>query len=353
MSAEVTFHTAPPVPSAKPVPIAVDAVGWHRPERVRAVAELPELAELSEADRRTCLHLGIDTVPVDDALGTVDLAERAARAALDRAGVPAAALGALILVESRAPETLISSEVTRLQHALGADTATAFTVGGLGCVSVAPALLAARGLLAADPGLGPVLVAHGSKPAATARYRHPVTVNGDSGQALLLTRDRPGAPVRVLDLAQRTNGAYWDLFRLEYRDRPTDRWREECADPPRYSFRLAMETRDRLAGLVDGVLARNGLDRSGVAGYLSQNLSLGGMAFTEESLGIELLPVCRDNLRGLGHHGPNDVFLNLHTALARGQLAEGDRAVLINVSPVAAWSVLLVEVGPQRQEAPA
>ncbi|MEU0522101.1 3-oxoacyl-ACP synthase [Streptomyces niveus] len=340
MGAEGTFRTSTPT-------VAIDAVGLHLPDRTRSVAELPELAGLAEPDRLTCLRLGIDTVAVEDGLTAADLAERAAGAALESAGVPAAALGALILVEPRAPETLISSEATRLQHALGAESALTFSVGGLGCVSSTPALLAARGLLAADPGLGPVLVVHGSKPAGEHRYRHPVTVNGDSGLALLLGRPHAAAPVRILDLAQHTNGRYWNLFGLEYRDRPTAQWREECTDLPAYSFRLAMESRQRLAELVAGLLARNGLTPSDIAGYVSQNLSAGGMAFTEEILDITLLPSCRENLRGLGHLGPNDTFLNLSTALDRKELAEGDRAVLINVSPVAAWSVLLVEIGPQ------
>ncbi|MEU3554361.1 3-oxoacyl-ACP synthase [Streptomyces fragilis] len=340
MGAEGTFRTIAPK-------IAIDAVGRFIPDRRRTVAELPELAELGKAERLTCLGLGIDTVAADR-LTAADLAERAARSTLETAGVPAAALGALILVEPRAPEALISSDATRLQQAIGADPALTFSVGGLGCVSSTPALLAARGLLAADPGLGPMLVVHGSKPAAERRYRHPVTVNGDSGLALLLGRPHREAPAHLLDAVQHTNGRYWNLFGLEYRDRPTAQWREECADPPGYSFRLAMETRNRLAGLVADLLARNGLTRSDVAGYVSQNLSAAGLAFTEESLDIKLLPSCRDNLRRLGHLGANDTFLNLSTALARKELAEGDLAVLVNVSPVAAWSVLLVEIGPQR-----
>ncbi|SCE23116.1 3-oxoacyl-ACP synthase [Streptomyces sp. OspMP-M43] len=339
MGAEGAFRTTAPR-------VAINAVGRHLPDRPRPLAHLPELAGLDEAERLTCRGLGIDTVAVDDGLTAVGLAERAARDALDTAGIPAAALGALILVEPRAPETLISSDATRLQYALGADTALTFSVGGLGCVSSTPALLTARGLLAADPGLGPVLVVHGSKPAAARRYRHPVTVNGDSGLALVLGRPNAAAPVHLLDLVQRTNGRYWDLFGLEYRDRPTVEWREKCSDPPGYSFRLAMETRNRLAELVAELLARNGLTGADIAGYASQNLSAGSLAFIEESLDIALLPACRDNLRALGHLGANDTFLNLSTALARKELAEGDLAVLINVSPVAAWSVLLVETGP-------
>ncbi|WP_247597738.1 3-oxoacyl-ACP synthase [Streptomyces sp. RKND-216] len=332
--------------AARPCPAAVRGAAWHVPEAATPVPELPELASLNEEERRACLALGVDRIHADDALDSTALAEGAARQVLDQAGLPPGDLGGLIVVESRAPETLLSSEATRLQRRLGADAAITFTVGGLGCVSVTPALLAARGLLCADPGLGDVLVVHGSKPAGAGRYRHPVTVNGDGGQALLVSRR---GPVRLLDIVQETNGDHWDLFHVAYRDRPADQWREECRDLPTYSFRLAMETRGRLSALLSSLLERNGLGLGDVRGYVSQNLSAAGFRFTEESLGIELLPVCRDNLRRFGHLGPNDVFLNLYTARERGQLVEGDRAVLINVSPVAAWSVLLVELGPQEK----
>ncbi|WP_051846413.1 3-oxoacyl-[acyl-carrier-protein] synthase III C-terminal domain-containing protein [Streptomyces sp. NRRL F-5053] len=325
-----------------PVPLAVRSAAWYLPER-----EVPvdELAVRDETERTTRAAMGIETVRADEQLGAVDLCERAARTALDGAGIGADALDALVMVESRAPETLLSSEVTRLQDTLGASRATSFTVGGLGCVSVTPALLAARGLLAADPDVRYVLAVHGSKPAAATRYRHPVTVNGDGGQALLL--DRGPGRVRVLDLLQRTDGRYWDLFHVPYRDLPTEQWREECTDAGTYSFRLALETRSRFAALLEELLGRNGLGRADISGYVSHNLSAGSFTFTEESLDIALHPVCRENLRRYGHLGPNDVFLNLYTALERGEFAPGDRVVLLNASPVAAWSLVLVEVGPE------
>jgi 3-oxoacyl-[acyl-carrier-protein] synthase-3 len=327
-------------------PVVVSDAAWYLPER-----EIPVtgLTALNEAERRSLAGLGIDTVRADDRLSALDLCERAGREVLDRAGLDARRLGALILVESRAPETFLSSEPTRLQHLLGAESATTFMVGGLGCVSVVPALLTARGLLAAEPGLEHVLVVHGSKPAAATRSRHPVTVNGDGGQALLLSRgSRSGSGgVRVRDIAQHTDGRFWDLFHVKYRDRPTSQWREECADPRTYSFRLALETRARLSALLDAMLERNGLCRAEVRGYVSHNLSTSGFRFTEESLDIGLHPVCRENLRRYGHLGPNDIFLNLYTALERKEFAAGDHVVLITASPVAAWSLLLVEIGPQ------
>lgn len=326
-------------------PVAIRGAAWYLPEHTLPIAEV---RTLDETERATRDALGIDTVRADDRLNSVALAERAARRALEQAGLDAGDLGALVMVESRVQETFLSSEATRLQERLGADNALTFSVGGLGCVSITPALLTARGLLAADPALDHVLVVHGSKPAAALRYRHPVTVNGDAGQALLLSR---GGSIRIRDIAQLSNGRYWDLFHVDYRDRPTAQWREQCTELGTYSFRLAMETRNRLSSMLDDLLRRNGIGREDVGGFVSQNLSAGGFTFLEDSLGIELLPACRRNLRRYGHLGPIDVFLNLRTALDREEVAPGGLAVLINVSPVAAWSLLLVETGPQEDVA--
>ncbi|WP_438297291.1 3-oxoacyl-[acyl-carrier-protein] synthase III C-terminal domain-containing protein [Streptomyces sp. HUAS TT7] len=321
---------------------ALRAMAFHQPDGVLRVAELPGLDQLGATERESCAQLGIDEVRADGSLSAFDLAAGAARRALAEARLPAADIGALILVDARAPETLMSSSATRLQALLGAEEAVTFSVGGLGCVSLTPALLAARGLLAADREMDNVLVVHGSKPPTPLRYRHPVTVSGDGGAAAVVSRR---GPVRILDILQETHGAYWDLFRVDFRDRPTAQWREECRDIPDYSFRLAVETRNRLCALYRRLLERNGLEPRDISCHLSHNLSAGAFRFTEEALDIKISTACFDNLRQYGHLGPNDVLLNLHTELERGGLADGQRAVLLSASPVAAWSLLLVEIG--------
>ncbi len=321
---------------------AIKAAACYHPDQVLPVAELPGLAELGDGERETCARLGIDEVRADETLSAFDLAVRAARQTLSEARLDAAELGALVLIDARVPDTLMSSAATRLQALLGAERALTFSVGGLGCVSLTPALLTARGLLAADGDLDHVLVVHGSKPPTPLRYRHPVTVSGDGGAAAVVSRR---GPVRVLDVVQETNGAHWDLFRVDYRDRPAARWREECRDIPQYSFRLAVESRIRLRALHQRLLDRNNLAPGDISRYLSHNLSEGTFRFTEEALGIKISTTCFDNLRRYGHLGPNDVLLNLRTELDRGGLAEGQRAVLLSASPVAAWSLLLVEIG--------
>ncbi|MEV6824083.1 3-oxoacyl-ACP synthase [Amycolatopsis sp. NPDC051102] len=320
--------------------IALAASAWYLPETSLAVAELPELATLPETERATCAALGIDRVPADDTLTAAELAARAGRRALATAGLDAADVDVVLTVEPRAPETLVSSEATRLQAMLGADRAMAFSVGGLGCASLTPALLAASGLLRADPGLENVLVVHGSKPATPARYRHPVTVNGDSGGALLLRRR---GKLRIRDILLETNGAYADLFRVEYRDEEFARWREECTDPAVYSFRLAVETRNRLRDLLARLLGRNGLTPADVPCYLTQNLSTAAFRNWSEAIGVPIAKACFENLARYGHLGPNDVFFNLSGARETGEF--DGRAVLLNISPAAAWSALLVTTG--------
>lgn len=322
--------------------IALRAAAWYLPSTAVTVAELPELTALTEVERETCRALGIQRVPVDDDLDAPDLAARAAQKALAEAGLDPEMVDALITVESRAPDTFVSSEATRMQAILGARRAVAFSVGGLGCASITPALLAARGLLCGDPDMSNVLVVHGSKPVTGRRYRHPVTVNGDCGQALVVSKH---GPIRIRDMLLDTSGEYWDLFQVEFRDRPCDQWREECTDLPKYSFRLAVETRNRLRELNRRILERNGLRQDEVSCYLTQNLSTGSFRIVEETLGVEIASACSDNLRRCGHLGPNDVLLNLYSAIEQEQLPGCGRAILFNVSPAAAWSALLVETG--------
>jgi len=318
-------------------PLAVRATADFLPERVAKVVDLPELAELPADRRQACLDLGIEQVRADPRYDAVELAANAAGKVLAETG---ARPDALVVIGSRAPERLMSSEATRLQALLGLSDALTFSVGGLGCVSITPALLTARGLLAADPALDQVLVVHGSRPPTPRRYRHPVTVSGDGGQAVLLSRT---GPLRVLDMVQATNGDYWDLYTVRFRDLPEGDWREECADPRRYSFQLAVEGRLRLRELYRELLARNGMTTADVNCHLSQNLSAGAFRFTEEVLGVRLAGACAENLVSYGHLGPNDILLNLSTAIAGGELPPGSRAVVVNASPVAAWSLLLVE----------
>lgn len=320
---------------------AVATIATFVPTNLERVTDLAELAALVDTERASYLALGIDTISADEGRSSTDLAVAAAKEALTASGVTPDEVGGLVLVESRVPQTFMTSEATRVQEAIGAERAQTFSVGGLGCVSITPGLVAAAGLLATDASVEHVLVAHGSKPPTPRRYRHPVTISGDGGIAVIVARD---GPIRVVDVALETNGRYSDLFGVDFRDRPVADWIEACTDVPTYSFRLAIESRNRFAAMNERVLARHGLTLGDVDHFVMQNLSEGSFAFYEQAFGITFAAACRRNLRRYGHLGPVDVLLNVQSALDAGEFAAGERVLVMNASPVAAWSTWLIEL---------
>jgi len=311
------------------------------PEQRVPVSELPEAAELAEPDLEVLRRLGIAEVRDAGERSAAALAAAAATALRRGADGP---LGAFILVGGRFPEFLMVSEATRVQRAAGLDGSIALGVSELGCVSVSAAILVARGLLAADPALPGVVLAHASTPPGPRRFRRPVTVNGDGAMAMHLSRD--GA-LRIVDIAVETNGDYWDLFQLDYVGRPYGEWREVCTDVRKYSFTLGVESRKRLARMNQEILARQGLALEDVDHFVMQNLSAGAFAFYEQEFGMSVAEACRRNLRAYGHLGSTDIALNLQVGVESGEFRIGERVLVMNNAPVAAWSSMLVEVaGP-------
>ena len=307
---------------------------WH-PESALSVSELTELPQMR---REHALALGIDRVRSADGLSEIDIAEAAADTALRQAGLAADDVDALLLVQGRAPQYLLASEVTRLQHRLGASRAFVAGIGDLGCVSVSAALALGSALLRGDPRYRNVLVVAAAKTPTRSRYRAPMTILGDGGAAVVLHTSGTGR-YELLDHIVRTDGKYADLFRIEYRNTTEDNWSEECADEPTYSFRLAIESTKRFAEMNREILDRRGLTVDDISAVLTQNLSLGAFAFWEEALGAEIDPTCRVNLAQFGHLGPVDVLINLEAAAAAR--LPGDYVLAMNSSPVAAWSTSL------------
>jgi 3-oxoacyl-[acyl-carrier-protein] synthase III len=319
----------------------IGEVGVALPAKVVPIHELEEVQGLDEAGRSVFDSLGVRTVRVATDGEAAGLVDAAAGQLTFGAGREGAAADALITISSRWPELFVASESTRLQQRIPVEVPLALSVGDLGCASVSAAILVAQGLLAANSHWQRVVITHLSLPIGPRRFRHPVTVNGDAAMAFTIERE---ARLRLRALALETDGEYWDLFAVPYRNVAEHEWHEQCRDEHVYSFTLAIESRNRFRDLIDRALAPHGLGLDDVDHCMMQNLSEGAFTFYEEMLGIEFAPACRRNLRRFGHLGPIDVILNLHTELQTGGIAIGDRLLVLNNAPVAAWSVMLLEV---------
>ncbi|RSM46437.1 3-oxoacyl-ACP synthase [Amycolatopsis balhimycina DSM 5908] len=316
----------------------IGAVHCVLPREFVKVTRLPEFADLDRAAADFAAGCGVAEVGVLDE-PAADLAAQACRELLAHHDIPEPDV--LVLVAPRAPEVLLGSDVTRVQSAVGLGRAFPFALDGLGCTGSSAAWALGADLLHADASRRCVLITHASRPTGLDRVRYPVTVIGDGAYAMAVVRG--GRPVLRAHRAE-TDGSFHDLFRVDYRRTPWYEWREECASPDRYRFELALRSRERMARLVEQVLADAAVDRSRVRATVMQNVTASAYEFYTALLGLPIHPVCAAHLSAYGHLGAMDVVLNLDRVLATGELTEGDLVLVLNNSPVAAWAVTLWEV---------
>ena len=324
--------------TGSPQAVGLGAVHCLLPEQKLTVAELPEFADLDREAADFALSCGIDKVGAFDDRSAGELAAQAVRELAERVEIEA---DALLLVAPRAPDVLLGSDAGRVHADSGVDVTLSFTVDGLGCTGSSAAWGLGRDLILAGTAPRGVLIAHASRPTAVDRVRFPVTVIGDGAFALTLV---PGGRPALRAHRMRTDGAFHDLFGVDYKQTPWYEWREECASVDRYRFELALVSRQALDGLVEQVLADAGATRDDVRCVLMQNVTDGAYEFHAEMLGAPIHPVCRDTLAAHGHLGAMDVVLNLDRLLRSGELTGGDLVLVLNASPVAAWAATLWEV---------
>lgn len=310
------------------------------PHRRVPVADLPEFDGLGTDERDAVQRLGIETVIDDDRFSSAELAATAAADCLASGGVSAEDIDVVLVCQSRSPAYLMSSEATYVQERVGACQAVGFTVADLGCAASSAALRLARDLLRANRAYEHVLIAMGSKPYGTRRYRPGVTISGDGGAAMLISQ---GQRRRLTEVDLQTSGKYWDLYRIDYRDTPSSSWVEVCTDPRRYSFQLATESRNRFRVMIDAILERHQLSLADIDHLVMQNLSQAAFAFYETIFQTPVAQACRRNLGRYGHLGSADIVVNLMAGEESGELGPGSRVLVLNNSPVAAWSVMLYE----------
>ena len=317
-----------------------DIVTFFGGKRI-AAQELIQGAGLDEKELEYFSGTGIDSIYDGGGLSGYDLALRATNRLMDKNDIAGSDIDLIIYIQNRLPAYLMSSSAARLQHDIRAVNAQAFALSDLGCTDMSMALQLARDFLIAHPRAGLVVICYGNAPYTPSRLRWPVTINGDGGIALAITRSADNV---VLDVNIRMQGNCWDLFKVDYLRQPYSGYREVCTNPRRYGFELAIESKLRLVELNERLLCRHGLQRSDIRHFLLQNLSLRSYAFYENFLEIRLSDVCRCNLGRYGHLGPADIMLNYLTGLETGSFRKGDHVLLMNNSPVAAWSNILIRV---------
>jgi 3-oxoacyl-[acyl-carrier-protein] synthase III len=321
--------------------IGIKSIASAFPEVLLPAGEIPGRELLKEQELEYFNGVGIDTVPVTTDLNGYPLAKAAAEKLLNQSNITGEELDLIILIQCRLPEYFMSSSSTRLQQDLQAKKALVLSISDLGCADMSMALKLAKDFLVANRQAENVLICYGNTPYSNSRYRFPVTIYGDAGIAVLVGRTEEN---KIVDVDIRTDGKYWDLFKVEYRDRKFEDYREECTSLRKYGFELAIESKMRFSAINSDILQRNGLGREDVRHYILQNISNRAYEFYETAFNVTLSPVCRYNLRRYGHLGPADIMLNYQAGMDKGLFQRGDKVLIMNNSPVAAWSAVIIEV---------
>lgn len=321
--------------------IGIKAISTYTPGTAVQVNSCEEFKNLEGPEKEYFEGVGITQVQDAGELQSYDLAKGASEQLLQENGLEGKDLDYIIYIQSRTPEHFISSEATRLQHDLGATSALPFAISNLGCADSSMALKLAKDLLKANKKAKHVLICYGNKLYSNYRFRYPVTVMGDGGVAALIgkTEDK-----QILDIQMQTNGSYWDLFKMEYRGKQDDEFKETCSDLRKYGFELAIESKNRFQELNQKTLDNNGLEMDDINHFMLQNISSRAFDYYEQAFNLKMSPICQMNLSKYGHLGSGDIFLNLKTGLDSGLFQSGQNVLIMNNSPAAAWSTILIEI---------
>jgi 3-oxoacyl-[acyl-carrier-protein] synthase-3 len=321
----------------------IQHISTATPGTSTSIADLPERNALSGAELEYYDTCGIQNVYHSD-VSSLELARLAGEKLLAESGTNASEIDVLIHIKARMPEKFISSETAHLKSALGLEKAMIFGLSDLGCADSSMAIKLGLDLLKANRSMQKVMVTFGSKNYTPQRFRYPVTITGDGGVAVLLQRD---ARYPVQEMQFDTNGKYWDLFQVDHRETAFAEYKEICTDVRKYGFELAIESRNRFQDMHSRILSNQNLEKQDIQHHLLQNISERAYTFYEEAMGLSFSPVCRMNLQRFGHLGPGDILFNLKALLDSGLTQTNDRILIMNNSPVATWSALLLQITDQ------
>lgn len=288
-------------------------LGVYLPERLVDNRELPPLEPphtLEDMDKVGVRARGI----AGDHEDVLEMALRAARRALDRAGVEALALDFLILA-NWSERRYVPDFAPRVQHALGASRAFAFDVG-CACAGFIYGLTLAHGYLQ-NPRFRRGLVVAADRSTRRIRPKTRATlVFGDAAAAMVVERDAPHG-AQLLDYELRTDGSYNQIMEVDA---------EGFLNPKIKQRELNQLAGRSLASVSRALLERNQLTLDDVDWILPHSGTAGVQAMLAEYLGADPKKTL-NNLADVGNVTTASIPVALDHFLEQGKLQPGQRVL--------------------------
>lgn len=315
----------------------VKGVGHYLPERVVPNAEFEKTLDTS--DEWIKARSGIERrhfAAADET--TSDLATHAAKAALAMAGMDGNDIDAIVLATSTADLTFPSA-ATMVQHNIGNTSGYAFDVQAV-CAGFVYALSNANALIMS--GQADRVMVIGAETFSRIMDwtdRSTCVLFGDGAGALILEAEEgngDAADRGVLSTDLNSDGRYKDLLYVDggVSTQNTGMLRMEGKEV----FRHAVE---KLAKTADTALEKVGLGPDDVTWVVPHQANIRIIQATAKKLGVEMERVVV-TVQDHGNTSAASIPLALSTAVANGQIKQGDLVVTEAIGGGLAWGAVII-----------
>jgi len=330
------------LPTIKLMPVGIAGTGVYLPEKVLTNAELEKLVETSDEWIRA--RTGIQErriLPAD--LATSDMAVRAARNALDKAGVGPEELD-LVLVATVTPDMQMPSAACIVQDKLGAKNAAAFDLNA-GCTGFAYGI--GVGSQFVQTGLYKNVLVIGAD--ALSRIvdwtdRNTCVLFGDAAGAVVLTPCEEG--YGILSLEMGSDGSKADLLNSPIGGSKTPLTPENCENPLRY---LQMAGREIFKFAVKvmcesslAVVKKAGLEKNDIDCFIPHQANIRIIEAAAKRLGLPSDKIFV-NAQKYGNTSAASIPIALHEACEEGRIKKGDKIVLVGFGAGLTWAACAVK----------
>jgi len=322
----------------------VTGIGTYLPEGRMGAADVAAASGLPEWVVREKLGINARVVPGPDDHPTA-MGVKAARAALDDAGVRPEDVDVVVSMTEEYKEYPVWTAGMKLAHDLGAVNAYAYDVGQK-CGTAVLGLKQARDTILADPSVDTVLVAGGYRNGDLVDLADPEVrfmYNLGAGAAAFVVQRGRGH--ELLGSSFRTDGSFsLDVLGpgggtvAPVTPQNASEFRLRVTDPAGMKERLEAKSMDNFVTVVREAVERSGARLEDVAYVAMLHVKRSAHEALLSRLG---LPLERSiYLSDYGHIGQVDQALSLELARREGRLEPGDLAVLVAAGVGYVWNAI-------------
>lgn len=328
----------------------ITGLGIYLPSRRQSAGDIAAASGIPEAIVRDKLGIEEKVVPGPDD-HPCGMGVRAARAALDHAGMDALQVDQVISIVEEHKEYPVWTAGIKLAHDVGAHRAYAYDVGQK-CGTSVLALKLAADALKANPDTNCVLVAGGYRNSDLVSYQDPnarFLYNLAAGGGAAVVQKTATQGYEILGSAFRTDGSFsLDVIvpaggtKQPLHPGNQSEFRLQVPDPAGLKARLEEKSLANFTAVAQDACAKSGITPAQLAHVAIVHMKRSAHREVLSRLGV---PESRSiYLSHYGHIGHIDLLLSLKLAEDEGRLRSGDAVLLLSAGIGYVWNALCLRV---------